>query len=86
MEDHTKMSWKEDTVIGQLTNSVDNVTIAVRKAFTNPTEQFIQEAQKKVEHADRAVENALKNQGETDPILSLQKELNSQKEELNTLH
>lgn len=86
MEDHTQMSWKEDTVIGQLTNSVDNVSIAVSKAFTNPTEQFIQEAQKKIEHADRAVENALKNQGQTDPILSLQKELNQKKEELNTLH
>ena len=86
MDDHTKMSWKEDNVLAQLHNSVDNVTNAVGQAFTNPSEQFIQQAHKMIEHADRAVENAIKNQGQTDPILSLQKELNQKKEDLNTLH
>ena len=86
MEDHTKMSWKEDTVIAQLHNSVDNVTQALGHAFTNPSEQFIQQAQEMIEHADRAIENAIKNQGQTDPILSLQQELNQKKEALNTLH
>jgi hypothetical protein len=86
MEDHTKMSWKEDTVIAQLHNSVDNVTTAVGQAFTNPSEQFIKQAQEMIEHADRAVANALKNQGQSDPILSLQQELNQKKEQLNTLH
>ena len=47
---------------------------------------MIQQAHKMIEHADRAVENAIKNQGQTDPILSLQKELNQKKEDLNTLH
>ena len=86
MEDHTKMSWKEDSVITRLHNSVDNVSQAVGKAFTNPSEEFIQQAQNMIEHADRAVENALKNQGQTNPILSLQQELNQKKDELNTLH
>ncbi len=44
MEDHTQMSWKEDNVISQLHNSVDNVTLAVGQALTNPTEHSIENA------------------------------------------
>ena len=34
MEDHTKVSWKDDSVITRLNNSVDNVTMAVGQALT----------------------------------------------------
>ena len=86
MEDHTQMSWKEDTIIGQLTNSIENASMAVGQALTNPSEQFIHQAHEMLERADRAVDNALKNQGQSDPISSLQDQLNQQKEKLNRLH
>lgn len=86
MEDHTQMSWKEDIVIAQLHNSVDNATIAVGQALTNPTDQFIQQAQKMIEHADRSVTNALQSRGNSDPINSLQEQLNQKREQLNRLH
>ncbi|WP_342542323.1 hypothetical protein MHH33_16005 [Paenisporosarcina sp. FSL H8-0542] len=86
MEDHTQMSWKEDTIIGQLHNSVDNAAMAVGQALTNPSEQFIHQAHEMIERADRAVENALKNQGQTDPVSLLQDQLSAQKEKLNRLH
>ncbi len=86
MEDHTKMSWKEETVITQLHNSVDNVTIAVAKALTHPTEHSILVAQEKIEHANRSVTNALQNQGDIEPIRTLQDQLNQDKERLNRIH
>lgn len=86
MDDHTQMSWKEDIVLGQLHNSVDNVAMAVGKALTKPTDQFIQEARHMIEHADRTVENALESRGNIEPISSLQAQLNHEKERLNTLH
>jgi hypothetical protein len=86
MEDHTQMSWKEDNVIAQLHNSVDNATIAVGQALTNPTDQFIQQAQKMIEHADRSVTNALQSRGKSEPINALQEQLNQKREQLNRLH
>jgi len=86
MDDHTQMSWKEDNIIGQLHNSVDNASMAVGKALTKPTDQFIEEALRMIEHANRSVENALESRGSTDPIISLQEQLNHEKERLNTLH
>ncbi|TQR20285.1 hypothetical protein [Psychrobacillus vulpis] len=86
MEDHTQMSWKEDNVIGQLHNSVDNVTLAVGQALTNPTEQSIQNAQNMIERADRSVLMALKSRGNLEPVSTLQAQLNQDKEKLNRLH
>lgn len=86
MEDHAKMSWKEDTILGQLHNSVDHAEMAVGQALTNPSEQFIHQAQLMIERAERSVENAIKNQGETDPVISLQEQLNDQKARLGQLH
>ena len=86
MDDHTQMSWKEDIVIGQLHNSVDNAAMAVGKALTKPTDQFIQEARHMIETADRTVENALKSRGNIGTISELQAQLSHEKERLNTLH
>lgn len=86
MEDHTQMSWKEDNVIGQLHNSVDNVTLAVGQALTNPTEQSIQNAQNMIERAERSVTMALESRGNLDPISALQEQLNRDKEKLNKIH
>ncbi|MFJ8065744.1 hypothetical protein ACIQYS_14025 [Psychrobacillus sp. NPDC096426] len=86
MEDHTQMSWKEDNVIGQLHNSVDNVTLAVGQALTNPSEQSIQNAQNMIERAERSVTMALESRGNLDPISALQEQLNRDKEKLNTIH
>ncbi|MEW9502191.1 hypothetical protein [Jeotgalibacillus marinus] len=86
MEDHTQMSWKEDNIISQLHNSVDNATTAVGQAQSHPTEQLIQQAQKMIEHADRSVTNALQNRGNLEPISRLQEQLNQNKEKLNRLH
>ncbi|MFX3675200.1 MAG: hypothetical protein ACE3JQ_12260 [Paenisporosarcina sp.] len=86
MDDHTQMSWKEDGVITQLHNSVDNVRMAVGQALSNPTEQFIQNALNKIEHANRSVSNALENQGDIEPIRTLQEQLKQDKERLNTIH
>lgn len=86
MEDHTQMSWKEDTIIAQLHNSVDNVTMAVGQAQTRPTEQTIQNALDMIERAERSVTNALQSRGETEPISTLLEQLNQNKEKLNDLH
>lgn len=86
MVDHTQMSWKEDNVISQLHNSVDNVTLAVGQALTNPTEQSIQNAQNMIERAERSVIMALESRGELEPISSLQEQLSQSKEKLNTVH
>ncbi|WP_391206897.1 hypothetical protein [Psychrobacillus sp. L4] len=86
MVDHTQMSWKEDNVISQLHNSVDNVTFAVGQALTNPTEQFIQNAQDMIERAERSVQMAIQTRGDLDPIMSLQEQLNENKEKLSRVH
>lgn len=86
MVDHTQMSWKEDNVISRLHNSVDNVTFAVGQALTNPTEQFIQNAEDMIERAERSVQMAIQTRGELDPILSLKQQLNENKEKLNRVH
>ena len=86
MDDHTQMSWKEDIIIGQLHNSVDNASMAVGKALTKPTDQFIQEALHMIEHAIRSAPYVAASRGNTDPIISLQEQLNHEKERLNTLH
>lgn len=86
MEDHTQMSWKEDNVIGQLHNSVDNVTQAVGQALTHPTEQSIQNAQNMIERAERSVTMALESRGDLGPINMLQEQLNQDKQKLNRIH
>ena len=86
MEDHTKVSWKDDTVLTRLNNSVDNVTMAIGEALTNPTEQTILNVQNKIEHANRSVENALEKEGDIEPIRTLQERLDQSKEKFNTLH
>ncbi|MFJ7969767.1 hypothetical protein [Psychrobacillus sp. NPDC096389] len=86
MEDHTQMSWKEDNVIGQLHNSVDNVTLAVGQALTNPSEQSIQNAKNMIERADRSVTMALESRGDLGPINMLQEQLKQDKEKLNNIH
>jgi len=83
--DHTQMSWKEDNVIARLHNSVDNVTLAVGQALTNPTEQSIQNAEDMIERANRSVEMALESRGDMEPISTLQEQLHQNKERLNTL-
>ena len=86
MVDHTQMSWKEDNVISRVHNSVDNVTFAVGQALTNPTEQFIQNAQDMIEHAEKSVQMAIQTRGDLDPIMSLQQQLKEDKERLNMVH
>lgn len=85
MEDHTQMSWKEDNVIGQLHNSVDNVALAVGQALTNPSEQSIQNAHNMIERAERSVTMALESRGELGPINMLQDQLKQDKEKLNRI-
>ncbi|TQR14077.1 hypothetical protein [Psychrobacillus soli] len=86
MEDHTQMSWKEDNVIARLHNSVDNVSLAVGQALTNPSEQSIQNAQNMIERANRSVTMALESRGDLEPIHMLQEQLNQDKEKLNRIH
>lgn len=83
--DHTQMSWKEDNVLARLHNSVDNVTLAVGQALTNPTEQSIQNAEDMIERANRSVEMALESRGKMEPISTLQEQLDQNRERLNTL-
>lgn len=83
--DHTQMSWKEDNVLARLHNSVDNVTLAVGQALTNPTEQSIQNAEDMIERADRSVAMALESRGKMEPISTLQEQLDQNRERLNTL-
>lgn len=83
--DHTQMSWKEDNVIAQLHNSVDNVTFAVGQALTNPTERSIQNAEDMIERANRSVEMALESRGNLEPISTLQEQLHQNVVKLNTL-
>jgi hypothetical protein len=86
MEDHTKVSWKDDTVLTRLNNSVDNVTLAIGEALTNPTEQTMLNVQNKIEHANRSVENALEKEGDIEPIRTLRERLDQSKDKFNTLH
>ncbi len=83
--DHTQMSWKEDNVLARLHNSVDNVTLAVGQALTNPTEQSIQNAEDMIERANRSVAMALESRGKVEPISTLQEQLDQNRERLNTL-
>jgi hypothetical protein len=83
--DHTQMSWKEDNVLARLHNSVDNVTLAVGQALTNPTEQSIQNAEDMIERANRSVAMALESRGKMEPISTLQEQLDQNRERLNTL-
>lgn len=83
--DHTQVSWKEDNVIARLHNSVDNVTLAVGQALTNPNERSIQNAEDLIERANRSVKMALESSGNLEPIISLQEQLNHNIQKLNTL-
>lgn len=83
--DHTQMSWKEDNVLARLHNSVDNVTLAVGQALTNPTEQSIQNAEDMIERANRSVAMALESRGKMEPVSTLQEQLDQNRERLNTL-
>lgn len=86
MEDHTKVSWKDDSVITRLNNSVDNVTLAVGQALTNPSERTLLHLQDMIEHAERSVANALEKEGDIEPIRNLQQRLDQSKDKFNTLH
>lgn len=86
MEDHTKVSWKNDSVITRLNNSVDNVTMAIEHAFTNPTERALLHVQDMIEHAERSVANALEKEGNIEPIRNLQQRLDQSKDKFNTFH
>lgn len=57
--DHTKASWKNENVISQLHNSIDNVIAAMGQAQSNPTEQAIQQARNTIDQAGSALANAL---------------------------
>lgn len=83
--DHTQVSWKEDNVIARLHNSVDNVTLAVGQALTNPNERSIQNAEDLIERANRSVKMALESRGNLEPIISLQEQLDHNIQKLNTL-
>ncbi|OKL37864.1 hypothetical protein [Domibacillus mangrovi] len=83
--DHTKMSWKNENVISQLRNSVDNVTTAVEQAQSHPAPQLIQQAQNTMERADNALSNALQNGEHLEPINRLQEQLQQNKEQLQRL-
>ncbi|KAB7705309.1 hypothetical protein F9802_14505 [Bacillus aerolatus] len=85
MEDHTKMSWKNDNGISRLRNSVENVTTAVGQAQSHPTQQLIQQAQNMIDRADNAVSNALQNSEHLESVNSLQEQLNQNKEQLQQL-
>ena len=84
--DHTQMSWKEDNVIARLHNSVDNVTLAVGQALTNPTEQSIENAEDLIERAKKTVAMALETRGNLEPISTLQEQLHQNIDRLSTLH
>ncbi|MFK2825931.1 hypothetical protein QYG89_09680 [Bacillus sp. B190/17] len=83
--DHTNATWKNENVISQLRNSVDNVMMAVGQAQSNPTQQFIQQAQSMINRADNALDNALQNGGHMEPIHRLQEQLDHNKEQLQQL-
>jgi tRNA U34 5-carboxymethylaminomethyl modifying GTPase MnmE/TrmE len=85
MADHTQMSWKNESVITQLNNSVDHVALAVEKAQSHPTQQLIQQAQNALEHADNALNHALQNSEHQEPVNRLQEQLNQNKERLEQL-
>ncbi|WP_203363576.1 hypothetical protein [Bacillus sp. REN10] len=85
MEDHTKMSWKNENVISQLRNSVENATTAVGQAQSHPTEQLIQQARNLIERADNALMNAVQNSPHQEPVQQLQDQLNQNKERLYRL-
>lgn len=86
MDQHTDMSWKEDQVIIQLHNSVENAEEAVRQARTNPIEERMKEAYEKIETAERSCMNAIQARGNSQSILELQDTLAQSKEKLNQLH
>ncbi|WP_404406980.1 hypothetical protein [Jeotgalibacillus malaysiensis] len=86
MDQQTDMSWKEDQVIIQLHNSVENAEEAVRHARTNPVEERINEAFKKIETAERSCTNAIQSRGNSKPILELQETLAQSREKLKLLH
>lgn len=85
MMDHTQVSWKNENVISQLRNSVDNVTTAVRQAQSHPTPQLIQQAQNTMERANNALTNARQNSEHPEPIQRLQEQLQESKEQLEQL-
>ncbi|TDL30753.1 hypothetical protein E2R51_17365 [Jeotgalibacillus sp. S-D1] len=86
MENHTEHSWKEDQLIAQLHNSVDNAFDAVGQAHTNPTEEKRQDAREKIQHAERSFKNAVEARGEIEPIIRLKEQLFKSKESYQKLH
>ncbi|KKB34942.1 hypothetical protein [Bacillus thermotolerans] len=83
--DHTSASWKNENVISQLHNSVDNVTEALGRAQTNPTESTIQHVHEAMERAENALSNALQNSEHTEPVERLREQLQRTKEQLRGL-
>lgn len=85
MLDHTEASWKNENVISQLRNSVDNVIAAMGQAQSNPTEQRIQQVRNTIDQADRALTNALQNSVHLEPVHRLQKQLDYNRGQLQSL-
>ncbi|PPA68926.1 hypothetical protein [Jeotgalibacillus proteolyticus] len=83
MENRTDTSWKDDEVILQLSNSVNNAIEAAGLAQTNPSALHIQEAKDKLGHAERACENASSARGDIGPIRELKEQLIQTKENMN---
>ncbi|KMY52982.1 hypothetical protein AC623_02405 [Bacillus sp. FJAT-27231] len=83
--DHTKASWKNENVISQLRNSVDNVIAAMGQAQSNPSEQAIQQAQNTINQAEDALANALEKSEQIEPIHRLQEQLNRNKQQFDQL-
>ncbi|WP_259455697.1 hypothetical protein [Bacillus sp. PK3_68] len=83
--DHTKASWKNENVISQLHNSIDNVIAAMGQAQSNPTEQAIRQARNTIDQAGSALANALEKSEHLEPIHRLQEQLNRNKQQLEQL-
>ncbi|KIL72474.1 hypothetical protein [Bacillus badius] len=85
MMDHTEASWKNENVISQLRNSIDNVAEAMGQAQSNPTAQAIQRVQNTVHQADSALQNAWTKSEHAEPIQRLEEQLNYSKKQLEQL-
>jgi len=86
MSEHNMPSWKEDEVVSKLYNSVLHVSEAVGQAYSNPSNELINEAREKVVRADKTLANAIEARGETEPIVRLSELLDAEKDQLNLLH
>lgn len=84
--DQSIPSWKEDEMIAQLHDSIENAAQAVGRAQSKPTEEHILDAKVKLEHADHSFSNAIQTRGQSEPVQRLQEQLNESKERMKKLH